>query len=89
MTEMNHTPEKCPQCGNATVLPIVYGMPGPELWEEAQQGKVLLGGCCIGPFEPDHQCTECGWINIDSAEALRPRSGHRRASGRRTPRTTE
>lgn len=33
------------------VVPIVYGMPGPELMQRAQQGKVHLGGCIL-PFLP-------------------------------------
>lgn len=36
----------CPKCKEATgVIPIQYGRPGPQLIEEAKQGKVLLGGC--------------------------------------------
>ena len=54
-------PTKCPQCGNKTVLPIAYGMPGPELWEESEQGRVLIGGCIITPNQPNKACTSCDW----------------------------
>ena len=39
-------PRKCPVCGNK-VVKIVYGMPGPELMEQAMSGEVILGGGCI------------------------------------------
>ncbi|MEY2767039.1 MAG: hypothetical protein RI912_702 [Actinomycetota bacterium] len=55
------TPKKCPQCGKTTVLPIAYGMPGPELWEESRRGRVILGGCMIMPFNARHRCTSCDW----------------------------
>jgi hypothetical protein len=54
-------PTKCPRCGNKTVLPIAYGMPGPDLWEESQKGRVLLGGCVIMPNQPRKACTTCDW----------------------------
>lgn len=54
------TPRKCRECGTKLV-PIVYGMPGPELFDEAERGKVMLGGCCIMPINPTRGCTNCGW----------------------------
>jgi hypothetical protein len=53
------TPE-CPQCGTSNPLPIVYGMPGPELMSDAQEGRVALGGCCVGEDDPDLECRACG-----------------------------
>jgi len=50
----------CPKCGSRAVLPIVYGMPGPELTEESLAGKVALGGCLVFPDAPDHICQDCG-----------------------------
>ncbi len=39
---------QCPEChSSANVIPIRYGMPGPQLLEQAKQGKVKLGGCVI------------------------------------------
>ena len=54
------TPRKCPDCGTKLV-PIVFGMPGPELFDQAQQGNVILGGCCMMPINPTRGCTKCGW----------------------------
>jgi hypothetical protein len=50
----------CPSCGSNAVIPIVYGMPGGELMDQAEAGKVALGGCCISDNDPDLRCTECG-----------------------------
>jgi len=38
---------KCPSCKSEHVIPIVYGLPGWELAEEAEKGHVELGGCCV------------------------------------------
>jgi hypothetical protein len=58
----------CPTCGEAAV-PIVYGLPGPELVEEAERGEVVLGGCTVivdVPM-PDLVCTACGteWNEVN------------------------
>lgn len=62
------TPRKCPDCGTKLVS-IVYGMPGPPLFEEADQGKVILGGCDITGFDPTRGCPDCGW-NYTPPEVL-------------------
>ena len=36
---VNRKPCKCPKCGGK-VVPIVYGMPAPELYEKAQRKEV-------------------------------------------------
>jgi hypothetical protein len=33
----------CPECGSHDVLPIVYGLPSPELEGKAIMGEVMLG----------------------------------------------
>ena len=38
----------CPTCGQKMV-PIVYGLPGPELFERAERGEIILGGCMPEP----------------------------------------
>lgn len=53
-------PRQCPSCGSQKVIPIEYGMPGPELIELAEKGKVALGGCCVSPDSPTHECADCG-----------------------------
>ena len=51
--------EKCPECGGKG-LEIVYGLPAPELFERAERGEVVLGGCCVSSFDPRWQCADCG-----------------------------
>ena len=51
---------KCPSCGSNKVVPILYGMPGPELIEAYQKGEVELGGCVIGDNDPEWRCKVCG-----------------------------
>jgi hypothetical protein len=48
-------PPTCPTCGAPGVL-IIYGMPGPELFEAAERGEVLIGGCVITGDDPTHGC---------------------------------
>jgi hypothetical protein len=50
----------CPECGSRDVLPIVYGLPGPELEARALRGEVMLGGCVVFDSSPDLGCTNCG-----------------------------
>ena len=50
----------CPSCGAVEVLPIAYGMPGPEMIAAADRGEIALGGCVIGPENPTWRCTKCG-----------------------------
>ena len=49
----------CPKCGGK-VVPVVYGEPGPELFEMADRKEVVLGGCCIHmEGDPQWACIEC------------------------------
>ena len=54
-------PPKCPRCSSDEVLPIAYGMPSEEMFEEAERGEIVLGGCgrFIG-LSPDYTCQNCG-----------------------------
>lgn len=60
-------PVACPACGSAAGIPIVYGMPGADLFAAAEDGQVGLGGCVIVPGQPDHRCSACGhqWCTDD------------------------
>lgn len=59
--EKLRTPPKCPACGAGKAIPIVYGMPGPELWEEEKRGAVEIGGCAITVgYDPAWRCRKCG-----------------------------
>ena len=51
--------KKCPKCSSKNVIPIVYGLPSPELFEKAEAGKVKLGGCCVGENDPEIYCKDC------------------------------
>ena len=54
------TRPKCPSCGSSKVVPIVYGMPGPELVEASKKGEVELGGCVVTDRDPEWHCKACG-----------------------------
>ena len=49
----------CPICG-APAVEIAYGYPSLELFDAADRGEVVLGGCVIGDFSPTHMCTNEG-----------------------------
>ncbi len=53
----------CPQCGSsgADVVPIAYGLPGEKLIAGSVAGEVELGGCCVGPRDPEWRCKACGF----------------------------
>ncbi len=57
----------CPKCGSPDVIPIMYGLPSEEAAEEARQGKIALGGCCISDDSPRWHCRDCEpeWGTID------------------------
>ena len=59
--------DKCPYCGGK-LLPIVYGMPGEELQQKAENGEVILGGCCLTGADPQKQCSECGFQFLEVDE---------------------
>ena len=51
----------CPNCDAPNPVPIVYGMPGPELAKKAEEGRVVLGGCCVTGEDPQWRCRKCGY----------------------------
>ena len=51
--------KRCPKCGLKNSVKIVYGMPSYELFEEAEVGKVKLGGCVITEDSPEYCCKDC------------------------------
>ena len=56
---VNRKPCKCTKCGGK-VVPVVYGMPTSELFEQAERKEVVLGGCCINEDgDPQWACVEC------------------------------
>lgn len=54
--ELDKRPEICSNCGSK-VLPIVYGLPTKDDIRLAKQGKIIQGGCAIGPA--NYGCVSC------------------------------
>lgn len=52
----------CPSCGLQEGRPILWGMPGLEVFEALQAGEISIGigGCCISDDDPTHECLACG-----------------------------
>jgi hypothetical protein len=42
------------------VVPIIYGLPGPELSDAFGRGEAMLGGCVIADDDPQWSCRLCG-----------------------------
>lgn len=62
--------KKCPRCGSKNVAEILYGMPAydDELQKKLDEGKIVLGGCCICTADingkqvevtPSMHCNDC------------------------------
>ena len=49
----------CVGCGARSKIRVVYGLPGPELLEEASRGEVALGGCMPFAPPPAWLCEDC------------------------------
>lgn len=52
-------PRACERCGGE-LLPIAYGFPGPEMFEAAERGELVLGGCMRYDEQPSRRCRDCG-----------------------------
>lgn len=50
----------CPMCKRKTGVSISYGLPGDEMFEEAERSEIVLGGCMQEIGAPDRQCLNCG-----------------------------
>ena len=66
--------KSCPRCREwVKPVPIVYGYPSAELFEQAERGELRLGGCMIGDESPDYACSACDallpYVNEDRARA--------------------
>lgn len=69
----------CPSCGVVvTPIPIIYGMPTYEAFEEAKAGKFSLGGCVITGSDPEWACPRCDQPLFDDEEQ---RQRYQRALG--------
>lgn len=50
---------QCPKCSSKNTIPIVYGLPAPEHFKKAEEGRTKLGGCCAGENDPEFYCKDC------------------------------
>jgi hypothetical protein len=57
MSGTRRASKRCPACGEGMV-PIIYGMPLPEVFEARDRGEVILGGCM--PMSASEGCPRCG-----------------------------
>ena len=53
---------RCPMC-RGKLLPIAWGMPGPDTMAAYERGEVALGGCLIQATPPCavKACADCDW----------------------------
>ena len=49
----------CPDCGSDDVATIVYGHPDVSIMDDAQEGRIKLGGCCVTEDDPEWHCWKC------------------------------
>ncbi|MBQ3476078.1 hypothetical protein IJH26_01030 [Candidatus Saccharibacteria bacterium] len=67
--------KKCPKYGE-NLIEIIYGMPGPELFEAEERGEVILGGCCVSDDDPKYRCKKCDIdYSRDLKKAFKPDHG--------------
>ena len=46
----------CPKHHSDSIVPIVFGYPSEELFEMAERGEVVLGGCELPEDYPKYYC---------------------------------
>lgn len=63
-TPADTTTAVCPHCG-AKLVPIVYGFPAPDAFEQVARGEIVLGGCLMYPGAPDDGCPTKGCAGPD------------------------
>jgi len=51
--------DECLLC-RAEVVPIVYGFPADDAFEQVAAGRIVLGGCAMNPLAPDFACPTKG-----------------------------
>ncbi len=60
--------QRCPVCRSRRGVPIVFGLPGPELLEASREGRIHLGGCVVYRENQQWHCQKCGyeWRSSDN-----------------------
>jgi len=65
----------CPKCGQMDVAEFLWGLPefSPELEHDIEEGKIVIGGCCLGADSPQWKCNQCSheWGNQLDQESER------------------
>ncbi len=65
---MKHERVRCTWCGEVAAVRIVWGLPDhdPELGHAVAEGRVILGGCLVGPWSMKWHCRACGreWMPL-------------------------
>ena len=59
---LTETPGKrCPNCGERTGRPILWGMPAHEVEDACWKGviDISFGGCIVDDDDPKYQCRNC------------------------------
>ncbi len=51
--------KQCPNCGSKNSIKILYGDPSFKAYQDAEAGKVKLGGCCMMLGGPEYFCKDC------------------------------
>lgn len=61
MQFVSKKPSVCPVCRSKRIAQYMYGMPAysEKLKKELDEGKTILGGCCISDQDPSFACLEC------------------------------
>ncbi len=67
---ISQKPNYCLVCGSENIASYLYGMPvfSKKLENDIDEGKVILGGCCITDFDLSWACMNCktDFIHTDS-----------------------
>lgn len=50
----------CPEGHTDSIVPIVYGYPSEELFNQSDSGLVMLGGCEVTDCDPNWWCKKHG-----------------------------
>lgn len=53
---------RCPECRSENISDILWGIPvcDEKLEHDIEEGRIVLGGCCITDADSDWHCTDCG-----------------------------
>jgi uracil-DNA glycosylase len=54
-------PKICPVCKSKRIASYMYGLPAfsDKLEKDLNEGRIVLGGCCISGDDPMYMCSDC------------------------------